>query len=160
MNRIFISHKKEDSDLAANIAYIMAANHIEYYLDVLDPNITSDGQQLTDHLRGNLNKCTHLLVVLSEKTKLSWWVPFEIGLATEKEYPISTYMKSLNYREFPDYLRSWPVLKNNIDLTEYIRVVSRTTTSIINESLIINKSFTSMKYADAFHKVLKSELSQ
>ena len=43
-------------------------------------------KSFTDHIRENLNTCTDIIVVMSEATKESWWVPFEIGMATEKRY--------------------------------------------------------------------------
>jgi len=39
MTRIFISHKKEDSDQAESIALQLRRRGIEVYLDVLDPHL-------------------------------------------------------------------------------------------------------------------------
>lgn len=89
MTKIFISHKKEDSDQANTIAFQLRRNGVDVYLDVLDPRLQDGGEELSNYLQDRLSQCTHLLAVLSYNTRLSWWVPFEIGIATEKQYPIS-----------------------------------------------------------------------
>jgi hypothetical protein len=56
------------------------------------------------------------MAVVSQRTKDSWWVPWEIGIATEKEFPISTYAGE--QCELPTYLKKWPYLTNltHVDL--------------------------------------------
>ncbi|MEK8205318.1 toll/interleukin-1 receptor domain-containing protein [Paenibacillus sp. FSL L8-0696] len=159
MTRVFISHKKEDSYQATEIAHQLTRNNIESYLDVLDPHLTGTGDELTKHLRSKLDECTHLIALLSQVTQLSWWVPFEIGLATEKEYPISSYVTSTALRNIPDYLRKWPVLLDGLDLNKYIALLKQNKHIIINEATSM-ASFSKPSYAEAFHKRMKEELNQ
>lgn len=80
MIKIFISHKNEDSLVANSIANELKVMNIPYYLDVLDFKVTRSGKELTDHIKKNLNDCTDIIVVMSESTKYSQWVPFEVGM--------------------------------------------------------------------------------
>lgn len=52
---------------------------------------------------------------------LSWWVPWEIGIATEKDHPIATFAK--DDTTLPEYLRKWPYLKNQNDLDVYAKAI-------------------------------------
>lgn len=53
---------------------------VEVYLDLLDDNISSNGKILTNHIKEQLNSCTDIVVITSENTKLSWWLPLEIEM--------------------------------------------------------------------------------
>lgn len=48
--------------------------------------MVNDGKALTEHIKENLNSCTDVIVVMSELTKKSWWVPFEIGMSAQTFY--------------------------------------------------------------------------
>lgn len=113
--RVFISHQQADSLLAGKISAYLTVNHkIDCYLDLVDPNASKAGDQLGDYLREVMGKCTQLMAVVSENTKGSWWVPWEIGVATEKDYPIATFAGDNTV--LPEYLKKWPYLKTQSDL--------------------------------------------
>ena len=156
MTRVFISHKSEDAPKASLVAQQFERQGVSYYLDVLDDNLFGSGEILTNHLRNKLNECTHLLAIITNNTKISWWVPFEIGLATEREYPISSYVSYWDKQRLPDYLWKWPVLESDQDLNNYIMLLKRDRTTLLNEE--INKSLYTAKpknYAEAFQKRMK-----
>ena len=90
--KVFISHKKEDELVAMQIAIRLKRDNIEYYLDVLDPTITGNGERLTEHIKSSLGTCTDIIVVISEKTRYSQWVPFEVGMAARTDMPTATYL--------------------------------------------------------------------
>ena len=154
--KVFISHKKEDSITAFKIQNILKSLKIESYLDLLDTNIASSGEFLTKHIKNNLNKCSDILVVLSEETKKSWWVPFEIGMASQIDMPIVNYLKS--GIDLPEYLSYWPRLKNDDDISKYVD-----TRILVNRQVILERSGIH-KYAGAeseterFYATLKKTL--
>ncbi|MGG1254337.1 toll/interleukin-1 receptor domain-containing protein [Brevibacillus agri] len=161
MTKVFISHKAEDADKAKRVALYLQRNGISFYLDLLDDELFGNGEILTNHLRGKLNECTHLLAVITNNTKFSWWVPFEIGLATEKEYPISSYVSYWDKKQIPDYLWKWPVLETDTDLNNYINLLKRDRTLFLSEE--INKSLYTNRpknYAEAFQKRMKTLTGQ
>lgn len=117
--KVFISHKQEDAAAAAAIeARLKTAHRIDCYLDVLDPSIGKTGEELARYVRDKLSSCTQLLAVVTAATKESWWVPWEIGVASEKEYPLATYGGTAT---LPDFLKKWPVLRSEQDLDAYAR---------------------------------------
>lgn len=122
--KVFISHKQEDSEIAKRLALMLRINHTEYYLDVLDPTVAGDGKQLTDHIKKALNTCTDIMVVMSEKTRYSQWVPFEIGMAAQNDMPTVTYLSA--DVSLPDFLSYWPRLKSVSDVDKYVKIRKET----------------------------------
>ncbi|SCP97909.1 toll/interleukin-1 receptor domain-containing protein [Anaerobium acetethylicum] len=129
--KVFISHKKEDEEAALEIKSTLVESGVEAYLDVLDNTICGDGEKLTNHIKEKIRECTDIIVVLSEKTKFSWWVPFEIGMASQKDMPIANYL--LNTQALPDYLEYWPRLKNKMDVKKYVETRKSIASKIVNE---------------------------
>ena len=154
--KVFISHKKEDSTLALSIQKEFTLNGISSYLDVLDSNIATGGKELTDHIKNNLNSCTDIIVVISEATKYSWWVPFEIGMSAQIDMPTACFLRSEII--LPSYLSYWPRLKTVGDILKYITVRKRTRETI-NERYD-NYSIETQKSMETriFYENLKKEL--
>lgn len=157
MSKVFISHKDIDRDIAISIAKFLEKRQITYYLDALDPRIEFDGEEITKYLQRCLSKCTHLLAVLSNATRFSWWVPFEIGLATEKQYPIASFLVA-NIK-LPEYLASWPRLKGDYDLEKYCQLLRETPRMLI-ETFEKSYAYQPKNYPEAFHKILKKAIGQ
>ena len=88
--KIFISHKQEDADTANKLARELRSLGIPYYLDILDSTVTTSGRALTEHIKRNLNDCTDIIVIMSEATRLSQWVPFEVGMSAQNDMPTAT----------------------------------------------------------------------
>ena len=117
----FISHQKNDTGTATAIAERLKITHgIGIYLDCFD-NAAVDGPALANHLKNQMGKCNNLIAVVSEATKDSWWVPWEIGVASEKNYPLATY--AVERTVLPGYLKIWPYLRNNSELDVYAKDV-------------------------------------
>lgn len=155
---VFISHKKEDSGLALKISEHLK-KWLDTYLDVLDPHVAAgnSGEDLGDYVRTKLDACTHLLAVLTRRTQESWWVPFEIGIATEKDYPISTFAGE--DLEIPEYLKKWPYLTS---LDQLDRYAIETMGARVHLKMAWNWESRQFRreYAREFHKSLKASLKQ
>lgn len=127
--KIFISHKQEDNVVAEQLNDKFKAHNIDTYLDLIDDNISADGKALTEHIRHSLNSCTDIIVVMSEKTRLSQWVPFEVGMSAQKDMPTVTFM--VDDVDLPDFLEYWPRLKHFSDVDIYLNAKLKI---LINES--------------------------
>lgn len=160
-SKIFISHKKEDSTTALGVANHLRINHgIETYLDVVDTALYKNGYELADHLKAEMGKCNQLIAVISYATKDSWWVPWEIGVASEKDFPLATYANRAV--DVPEYLKKWPYLTSDRDLDEYARqsaaitrqrTVSRSTAGLVLENF-------SERETKTFYQELRRSLGQ
>lgn len=118
--KIFISHQRDDAVLASQVSRRLAVYGISSYLDVIDPNTTSAGDELGEYLRGQLARCQQLLAVVSSKTQSSWWVPWEIGIATEKDLPIATFAG--DDAQLPEYFLKWPYLTTMLEVDQYAKI--------------------------------------
>uniref|UniRef100_UPI00402AF5B9 toll/interleukin-1 receptor domain-containing protein n=1 Tax=Succinivibrio sp. TaxID=2053619 RepID=UPI00402AF5B9 len=148
MIKVFISHQKEDSCIASRIANELNAMEIPCYLDLLDFMVTRNGKELTDHIKRNLNNCTDIIVIMSDATRYSQWVPFEVGMSTQKDMPTATFMsENVCLPEFLDY---WPRLKQPSDIRKYIAV----------RKSVLKKSSTGANFYKAESYMAESQRSQ
>lgn len=176
--KIFISHKKEDSEKAKNVAKYIKENYsFNTYVDVLDDGINS-GINITERIVNKLRSSTHLLVLFSEHTIKSMWVPFELGVSYERQQGIGVLVwpegVDINY-ELPEYLDEFPKLqckkKNRgdncqpTDLDKYLNEIKKYPTksilldSINAESFNFRKTASEVNYAREFIDRLNRKLN-
>lgn len=153
--KVFVSHKKEDSIEALLITKEFKLQGVETYLDLLD-DIGDDGKALTDHIKSKLNSCTDIIVVMSENTKKSWWVPFEIGMSAQVDMPTASYLTANS--DLPSYLSYWPRLRSITDVKKYIDIRKQVGRRM--QSLYEGYSIASRRKFETpeFYKQLKMEL--
>lgn len=154
--KVFISHKNTDQAVALRIQSALKVLSVEAYLDLLDDTITGKGEQLTKHIRQKLNECSDILVVLSESTKLSWRVPFEIGMAAQKDLPTVNYLQA--GIQLPDYLSYWPRLKNEADIAKYVAARNKARQDVLNEQRSGRFNAAIMSETQMFYNELKMQL--
>jgi hypothetical protein len=147
--KVFISHKDVDSATAQRIGQVLERYSISYYLDVLNNLTELDGKRLTHNIRQELNKCSHMITVLSENTKQSWWVPFEIGMAAQKDVPVVNFL--VEGIALPSYLEYWPRLKNISELDKFVSAIRLTDSTIQKSAGYITES-----YSEKFYKNIRS----
>lgn len=131
--KFFISHKQEDKGIALLIADELNRMQIGYYLDTLDNTVTGSGRELTEHIKQKLNDCTDIIVIMSWATRLSQWVPFEVGIAAQRDLPTATYLRS--DVELPEFLEYWPRLTSTTQIRDYVEA----------------KKYVDLEYSKFFH---------
>lgn len=157
--KIFISHKDQDSLSARSIAHRLKALHgLDSYLDVIDPYIGRPIEELAEHIREQLGRCTQLLAVVSSATASSQWVPWEIGVATEKDFPLATY--SVDKSVPPEFLRKWPYLRSDSDLDAYARASKSARNVYVAKRMVLNESLAKTASTKNFYTGLRRELGQ
>lgn len=152
---VFISYHNADRAKALAIDSRLKAKGVPTYLDVLDTSQSAD--TVTDKIVTALHKCTHLMAVISPTTARSWWVPFEIGIGTERDSRITSFQ--LTAVEFPDYLKKWPVLEYEFQLDEFAALYLEDRVVLLEKSSY-KASTTTVRNASDFHSQLKSRLRQ
>ena len=155
--RVFVSHKREDAGPAGIAANQLWHNGIPCYIDFADPGVPDRKEDIGDHFRDRLRLCTHLLAVISDKTKASEWVPFEVGMATGMEYPLATY--AVSRANIPDFLLKWPYLTSQQDLDTYAKTLASQQRSLARDFRELNLE-DRQQYARGFHRILKQALGQ
>ena len=152
-----LNMKSEDFACGTYVGYgfTLKAMNVPYYLDILDFRTTGSGKELTDHIKRNLNDCTDIIVVMSESTRYSQWVPFEVGMSAQNDMPTATFLQE--NVPLPEFLVYWPRLKQPSDIRKYIaarnEVQREYASKHLFESAEIRKSQTAR-----FYDVLKQRL--
>ncbi|MGE8535181.1 MAG: toll/interleukin-1 receptor domain-containing protein [Chryseobacterium sp.] len=153
---VFLSHKKEDKPACIEVANYLRDAGIDYYLDIEDQGLQyassiNDPVKITESIKKGIRESTHMMVVVSEKTVQSHWVPFEIGYGhasildqnrlTDENNTIKLSvltLKDIAEKTLPDYLRVGYIIQGTKSLNEYITKISdRLEKSMTNESQII-----------------------
>lgn len=152
---VFLSHKREDTEVAVRIGRYLTSNGVVCYIDVLDPTLkTTD--DITDTIISRLKMCSHMMAVVSQYTERSWWVPFETGVATETEKRISSY--DVGATNLPEFLSKWPILKSQRDLDLFIQFYRRDTQVPSGEKRASVPTHSEIRSAQQFHRELKASL--
>ena len=81
---------------------------MDIYLDLNDEGLQQATREqnvfkIVSHIEKALTTSTNILVLVTEKTKESWWVPYEIGYAKKGKKDIASLLLK-NVYDFPDYL--------------------------------------------------------
>ncbi|NSX87658.1 toll/interleukin-1 receptor domain-containing protein [Agrobacterium tumefaciens] len=159
MIKVFISHQAADSQLAKQIADRLSYRHgISYYLDVVDNFTSKPGEDISAHIQSELKKCTQLLAVVSAATRTSWWVPWEIGIATEKEYPLATYVAGTTAP--PEYLQKWPYLRSEADVDRYADASKGAERISANRTATFSEGTQRTRATKEFYRIIRSSLGQ
>lgn len=122
---VFISHKSSDIDAAQKVAEYLMDNDIDVYLDKLDTGLQkatreNDAQGIVDSINRALMCSTDILVLVSNQTQASWWVPYEVGYARKGNKEIASALLVGNVDGFPDYLKIERMIKGTSDLKNYV----------------------------------------
>jgi hypothetical protein len=121
---VFISHKYEDLRAAKEIAACIMDAGIDIYLDDNDNGLQSavknnNSYRIVECIENALMASTHILVLVTENTRESWWVPYEVGYAKKGTKEIaSILMKDVD--EFPDYLKIEKTMTGYEGFLDYI----------------------------------------
>ena len=155
---VFLSHKREDKPKALEIAKYFKDKNILCYVDVLDPELQTTND-ITETLIKRVKQCTHLMAVVSDNTQKSWWVSFEIGVASELKRRITSF--EIARADLPEFLEKWPILKTQKDLDLFATLYKKDNSIALEEASIFDSASTSKVFsADQFHKKLKESIKE
>jgi hypothetical protein len=150
---IFLSHKRDDKPSCRIIAEYLKNAEIDYYLDELDASLqhaasTGNPNLITESIKKGIRESTHMLVVVSEKTYTSQWVPFEVGYGhaaiLDKSLEVGQQdnkiklsiltLKDISETPLPDFMQVGNIIRGTKSLNEYIaRISNKLEKSLINE---------------------------
>lgn len=114
---LFLSHSHHDQDLVNDIIRFFWALNVDVYVDWLDksmPAITS--AETAQIIKNKIESCDKFVVLLTENSKNSKWVPWELGYADGKKridnisiFPVKRYY----YEDFKgvEYMDLYPQIK-------------------------------------------------
>ncbi|WP_158849490.1 toll/interleukin-1 receptor domain-containing protein [Algibacter sp. L1A34] len=147
---VFLSHKKEDKPACRTIAKYLSDAEIDYFLDEESAELQSavfsgNANKITENIKKGIAESTHMLVLVSEKTYKSQWVPFEVGYGhstiieatsnTDNSKLSILTLKDIAEKELPTFMQIGNILKGTKSLNSYISIISnQLEKSMINET--------------------------
>ena len=121
---VFISFSRRDKDKSRQIARMLKASKVDYYFDEDDKQLRladeeGDHLKVVQCIKNGLEVCTHLLGIITEHTKDSWWVPYEIGRATGRDRNCA-HLIDKDVSELPSYIKAAKVIANRAELQKWL----------------------------------------
>ena len=166
--RVFISHNSRDTKLAEDYAVDLKKLGFKIYLDIYDPIIIGTIDKPL-HIKSEIEKSTDLLVIITQNTKDSWWVPFEVGLSTSADNRIVSIIHP-GSPSLPSFIRKWPIIRTDEQYKFYLEELTKNKDQLIKEHVIVeSKNFSrvydstnsqQMSSSDLFHSILLSKFNQ
>lgn len=127
---VFLSHKKEDESIAEALGnYILKNYDYNIYLDkydlVLQEAVSKDNDEaIVNSIKDGMKYSTALLCVISDRTRLSWWVPYEVGLADDKHKYIAS-VKTRDIPDFPSFLKTQQTISSTAELIQWLSSIGK-----------------------------------
>lgn len=157
---VFLSHKREDKAECRKIAEYLKQAEIDYYLDELDDELQSAANQrnpilITENIKKGIRDSSHMLVIVSEKTYKSQWVPFEVGYGHSAIFDVGLKkdekpdriklsiltLKDISEKSLPDYMQVGHIIRGTQSLNDYISKISnKMEKSLITERRVFSAS--------------------
>lgn len=157
MIKVFISHQRADAEKAREISLRLQEHHqISSYLDVIDTKLGYAGEDLAEYIRTQMGTCNQLLAVVSHSTKASQWVPWEIGVATEKSFPLATFANTLE--AVPEFVANWPVLRSMNAVDAYAVASKSAANSFSTKRSYLNEDNARKTSTKEFYTMLRARL--
>src|SRR5688572_20084136 len=92
---VFISYRLSDSEVAQHVAkFLMETAECDVYFSDNDAALmyaldTNNDLNIVQSIDAGIAEATHLLGIISNKTKGSWWVPYEFGACRIRKIEIA-----------------------------------------------------------------------
>ena len=135
---VFISHKKEDKHIALEVGkFITEKLNWDIYLDVFDIELqeavsVQNDEKIVQSIQEGIDISDILLCIVSDKTRLSWWVPYEVGIADTKNIKIVS-LKTKQVDDFPSFLKTKDTVDNILQFIRYMSKNGRYGASFFSE---------------------------
>jgi len=137
----FISYQKKDRDSANKVAEYLQNAGIDIYFDAYDSDLrihrqSNNPKEVTKSICNGINNSSHMIVIVSQYTMNSSWVPFEVGYGFDKTELRVLCLKGIPKGGLPEYIRIAPIIRDLYDLN----ILVEKFTGNLKETLI-KKSF-------------------
>ena len=107
----FVSYQHSDQDTALELASYLDRLGKHVFIDVHDDALSPGDQDLDYALLTAVTSADTMLIVVSDHTQGSWWVPWEIGVSTPLGKPKALFKPTAS-KPLPTYLQKLERLKD------------------------------------------------
>ena len=100
---VFVSYQRSDQITALALAKHLDQCGRHVFIDIHDDTLVLGQRDLDSALITAINNASTMLIIVSDETQGSWWVPWEIGVSTPFHKPRAMY-KPQTMKQLPAYL--------------------------------------------------------
>ena len=119
VSEVFLSYRHSDKATAWELAHYLEQRGRRVFIDVHDHTLAPGQGDLDDALMTAIDNSNTMIIVVSDETQGSWWVPWEVGVSTPSGKPKALY-KPRAYRTLPDYLAKLKRLWNSAEADSWV----------------------------------------
>jgi hypothetical protein len=139
---VFLSHQQNDKDICRKIADYLTSANIDVYFDEDDEDLKIYRQSkrpdgVVESIKVGINNSSHMLVIVSQSTLNSQWVPWEIGYGYDKIDLGVLTLKGITDEKLPDYLKTTFVIRGTKSLNIYLARITRGVQYLMENSNLI-----------------------
>lgn len=121
---VFISHQKKDKAAAKKLADFLISKGIDIYFDEYDTSIDrSNPDKLTTSIKRGIDFSKYMLILISQSTLNSQWVPWEVGYGYDKVEMSVLTLKGIKDDQLPEYLQTTKITRNYTSLWTLINKI-------------------------------------
>ena len=85
---VFLSHSNKDKDCLKGVIAFLKTLGADVYIDLNDISLPQKpSQETAKKLKEQIKKCSKVIVLVSENSKDSKWIPWEVGIADMNKTP-------------------------------------------------------------------------
>lgn len=139
--------------MARAVAEFLVSNKIDIYFDEEDVILQAaasegDAKAVVKCIEDGVDKATHLLGIITRRTFKSWWVPYEIGIASGKKKKCGHLIAS-EVDCVPSYVEVADLLWDIVDLLGWIGKESEALRWVLWESKAGQEQPSLLKYLNS-----------
>jgi hypothetical protein len=99
------------------------------YLDINDEELQraveiNDALRITSSIEKGITNSSHIMCIVSEKTKNSWWVPYEVGYGKKSNKELST-LALKDVVGLPSFLEITHRIEGIVGLNKYLNSIRK-----------------------------------
>ena len=115
---VFLSYQRSDQNTAVELAKDLSRRW-DVFIDVYDGTLDPSDMHVDNELMTAITNADTMVVVVSDNTQQSWWVPWEIGVSTPYRKPRALY-KPQATKQLPAYLQKLRRLEDSISANQWV----------------------------------------
>ena len=117
-SEVFLSYQHNDRGLALRLSVYLDAMGRSVYIDVQDSTLKLGDADLDNALISAIRNSDTMVIVVSDDTQGSWWVPWEVGVSTPYQKPKAMF--KLTGTPLPTYLGRLPRLMTSASVNTWV----------------------------------------
>ena len=116
---VFVSYEHSDQVTALGLAKHLDQRGRHVFIDIHDDMLMPGQGDVDSALMIAIDNASTMLIIVSDETQGSWWVPWEIGVSTPFRKPRAMY-KPQTMKQLPTYLAKLQRIEDAVSANSWV----------------------------------------